>query len=97
MVRGQFGEFGGVLERLELAFGERIVVGDVGSAVGFGDGQAAQQLGHGLGRHGRSAIAVDGQLLWADLLTLPTTAKATKQGWCHCAGVIAEDLSVPYF
>jgi hypothetical protein len=71
-------EFGNVLEGFELAFGERVVIGHVGPAVGFGDTQGAEQLGDGLGDHGRSPIAVDGQLVFADLLTLHGVSNETS-------------------
>ena len=40
-----------VLERLELRFRERVVVGDVGTAVGLGDPQVGQQERDGLRGH----------------------------------------------
>lgn len=56
------GETGPVLQRLELAFREGIIVGDMGSAVGLGHAQVSQQFGlrpsrssRCLGRHGSSA------------------------------------------
>jgi len=55
------GELGSVLEGFELALGERIVVGDIRTAVGLGDPQRSQQLSDGVGLHRRSAVAVDGE------------------------------------
>lgn len=43
-----FRELGSVLQGLELTFRERVVVGDVGPAVGLGDSQVGQQQGAGL-------------------------------------------------
>ena len=41
-------EVGPVLEGLELAFGEGVVVADVGSAVRLGDAEGGQELGDGV-------------------------------------------------
>jgi hypothetical protein len=55
-----FWELGSVLAGFELAFRERVVIGDVGPALRFDDPQGGEQLGHGLGFHGRAAVGVDG-------------------------------------
>ena len=47
-----FGELGPVLQSLELAFRKRVIIGDVGTAVGLGDAQVGQHHGHRLGFHG---------------------------------------------
>jgi len=57
------GELRLVLQRLELAFRKRVVVGDVRPTVGLGNPQRGQELGHGLRTHRRPAIAVDRQLV----------------------------------
>ena len=59
-------EVGPVLEGLELAFGEGVVVADVGSAVRLGDAEGGQELGDGVGSHGRATVAVDRELLTLD-------------------------------
>ena len=56
------GEFGLVLEGLEVGFGERIVVGGVRPAVRLGDAEVGQHQGGGLGFHRPAAIGVEGQL-----------------------------------
>ena len=61
-------EVGPVLQRLELALGEGVVVTDVRSAVGLGHAKGGQELRHGLGSHGCPAVAVDRQLITADAL-----------------------------
>ena len=45
-------ELRSVLERLELAFREWIVVGGIGTAVGLGHTEIGQQQSDGLGSHG---------------------------------------------
>ena len=62
------GKLGSVLHGLKLALGKGIIVRDMGAAVTLGDAQGGQQLGHGMGRHGRSSIAVDGQLVLGNVL-----------------------------
>ena len=61
-------EVGPVLQGLELALGEWVVVTDMGSAVGLGHAKGGQELRHGLGSHGCTAVAVDRQLITADTL-----------------------------
>lgn len=56
-----FGEFRLVFQRLEVGFRERIVVGSVGPAVGFGDAEVGQHHGGGLGLHRRATVGVQGQ------------------------------------
>ena len=51
-----------VLQGLELRFRERVVVGDVGAAVGLGDAEVGQEQRHGLVRHRRAAVGMDREL-----------------------------------
>ena len=62
------GEFGAIFHRLELAFGERIVVRYVRPTMRLGHPQRGQQLRHVVRGHRRPAIAVDCQLIFADPL-----------------------------
>jgi hypothetical protein len=55
-------EPGLILQGLEVAFRERIVVGGVGSAVRLGDAEIGEELGGGLGRHGAAAVGMQGEL-----------------------------------
>ncbi len=64
------GEVRSILERLELAFRKRIVIGDVRTAVRFRDAKSAEQLGHAVRFHRRTAVAVDDQLILGDALFL---------------------------
>ena len=59
-------EVGAGLECLELALGEGVVVADVVSAVRLGHAARGQELGHGLGSHGRATVAVDRELITMD-------------------------------
>jgi hypothetical protein len=61
-------EGGPVLQRLELRFGEWVVVGDVGAAMRLRDPQVGEQQRDGLRGHGRPAISVDGELVAGDAL-----------------------------
>ena len=61
-------KFWPVLEGAKLAFRVRIVIGDVGTTVGFGDAQMGQQKGHWFGSHGGSAVGMNGQLTGDDVL-----------------------------
>jgi len=58
-----------VLRRLELGFGERVVVGHVRPAVGLRDPQVGQQERDGLRGHRHAAVGVDRQLLAGDALS----------------------------
>jgi hypothetical protein len=49
-----------VLERLELRFAERIVVGDVRAGMALADVQVGKQHGDRLGRHRGAAVGVNG-------------------------------------
>lgn len=60
------GEVWPVLEGLELAFGEGIVVADVGSAIRLGDAEGGQELGNGVGLHIWATVAVDRELITMD-------------------------------
>src|ERR1039458_10320704 len=51
-----------VFHRFEVAFRERIVVGSVRPAVGFGDAEIGEQERRGLGSHGSAAVGMQGQL-----------------------------------
>ena len=44
-------EIRAIFERFELAFGERVVVGGIGSAVGLGDAEVGEEKGNGLRSH----------------------------------------------
>jgi hypothetical protein len=59
-----------VFQGLELAFRKRVVIRDMGAAMGFGDPQIRQQKGHWFGFHGRSPVGVDGELSGDDALFL---------------------------
>ncbi len=61
-------EVGPVLQRLELALGEGVVVTDMGSAMGLGHAKCGQQLRDRLGSHGCTTVAVDRELITADAL-----------------------------
>src|SRR5882757_9988650 len=62
------GEVRPVLERLELSFRERVVVGDVRPRVRLGDAEVGQQERHGLRRHRRAAVSVKRELAGLDSL-----------------------------
>ena len=57
-----------ILHRLELTLREGIVIGHVRTTVGLGDAKGREQLGHVVRSHRRASIAVQRQLLLADLL-----------------------------
>src|SRR5262245_14713507 len=61
------GEFGAILERSEMTFRERIVVGDMGTRVGLGDTEVGQEQGDRLGSHRRAPVGMDGELPLRDL------------------------------
>jgi hypothetical protein len=50
------------VRRSESGFRERIVVGRVRPAVGFGDAEIGEQERRGLGPHGTATVGVQGQL-----------------------------------
>src|SRR5260370_6654896 len=50
------GKSGPVLQCAKVAFRIRVVVGNIGTAMRFGDAQVGQQEGHRLGRHRGVAI-----------------------------------------
>ena len=56
------GELRLVLEGLEVAFGERVVVGDMRPVVRAGDAEIGEQQGGGFGLHRAAAIGVQGEL-----------------------------------
>ena len=49
-----------VFHGFEVAFRERIVVGRVGPAVGFGDAEIGEQERRGLGSHGTATVGMQG-------------------------------------
>src|SRR6266508_602417 len=61
-------EGGMLLQRLELAFRVRVVVGHVGAGVGLGDAQAGQQHGDRLGGHRGPAVGVHAELVGRNAL-----------------------------
>ena len=61
-------EVGSVFERFELRLGIRIVIGDVGPAVGLGDLQIDQQGGHRFAAHAGAAIGVQGERARSDVM-----------------------------
>jgi hypothetical protein len=65
---GPGGEVWPVIQRLELRFAERVVVGDVRAGVRLGDAEVGEQERHRFGGHRRAAAGVDGQLVAADRL-----------------------------
>lgn len=58
------GELRAVLQRLELGFGERIVVGDLGARMAPRHSEIRQQQRHGLAGYRRAPIGVEEQLAW---------------------------------
>ena len=63
-----FGKLRAVLQGFELAFPERIVIGDMRAAVSLGDARISQQQGDRLGGHGRAAVGVKSELVGSDVL-----------------------------
>jgi hypothetical protein len=57
-----------ILERFELRFGKRIVVGDLRTAMRFGDPEIGEQQRHRLALHRRAAVCMKGQLPRDDAL-----------------------------
>ena len=57
-----------ILEGLELRFGVRIVIGDVGTAMRLANVQIDQQFGDRLGTHAGAAIGMQGQAAGCDVL-----------------------------
>jgi len=55
-------ELGLVFHGFEVAFRERIVVGRMRPAVGFGDAEIGEQERRGLGSHGTATVGMQGQL-----------------------------------
>ena len=62
------GELRVVLQRLELALRERVIVGHMRPAVALADPKIGQQQGRGLGFHGRATVGMKDQLSGADSL-----------------------------
>ena len=57
-----------VLQSLEVAFREWVVVGDVRSAMRFGDAKIGKQEGGCLGFHRAASVGVEGELAGVDRL-----------------------------
>ena len=57
-----FRELGTIFQGLELCFRVRVVIAQIGPAVGFGDPEVGKQVGDDLGLHARSPISMNGQL-----------------------------------
>ena len=51
-----FGKRWAVLQGLELGFGKRVVVGDVGATVRLRDAEIGEEQGDRLARHGRATV-----------------------------------------
>src|SRR6266446_1549369 len=74
-------EAGPVLHGLELGFGEGIVVGDLGTAVGLDHSEICEQQGHGLAFHGGASVGVKRELPFDDsLLVVGLADEALGQG-----------------
>jgi len=63
-----FGEVRAILQGLELGLGERVVVADVGVAVGLGHAEVGEQEGDRLGGHAWAAVGVHGELSGGDVV-----------------------------
>src|SRR5436853_4722879 len=63
-----FREVRPVLQGAKMAFRIRVVVGNIGAAMRFGDAQVGQQEGYRLGRHRGAAIRVNRQLTRLNVL-----------------------------
>jgi len=61
-------KLGLILQRLEVRFDVRIVVGNVWPRVRFGHPQIRKQKGNRLGSHGTAAVGVNGEFAWIDAL-----------------------------
>ena len=57
-----------IFQRLELGFGIRIIIADMGSAVCFGYSQISKEMSNDLLFHAGSAIRMDSQLASLDML-----------------------------
>ena len=57
-----------ILQRFELSFGIRIVIRDIGSAMGFGDIQIDQQGRHRLATHAGTAVGMERQRVRRDVV-----------------------------
>ena len=58
----------GIFESFELSFRERIVIGDAGSGMAFGDMQIGKELGGGFGLHGGTPIGMNGELVRGNVM-----------------------------
>ena len=61
-------EAGVILQGLELRFGERVVVADLGAAQRAGDPEVGEELGGALAGHRRAAVRMQGEHLGLDAL-----------------------------
>lgn len=64
----ELGKLGLVLEGFELSFGIRIVIGDMGTSMGFRHASIRQQQSNSLGSHRCPLVGMDRQLSRLDLL-----------------------------
>ena len=92
-------ELGPVLQSPELAFRIRVVVGNVGAAVGLGDAEVGHQKGDGFGGHGRAAVGMNVELAGLDFLFLQVSAMSclassglSRVGHHPADDVAAEDV-----
>ncbi len=88
--QGDLAERAGILDRaepfggnsarafqgFELAFRERVVIGDVRAAMGLGDAEVGQKQSHGLGRYRGAAAGMDRKLIGGDVLLAAVSAWA---------------------
>ena len=61
-------EAGVILQGLELRFGERVVIADLGAAQRAGDPEVGEELGGALAGHRRAAVRMQGEHLGLDAL-----------------------------
>ena len=61
-------ELRAVLERFELRFRVRVVVADIGAAVGLGDSKIRKKESHRFGSHARPAVGMHSQLAGLNVL-----------------------------
>ena len=62
------GKPGVILQGLELRFGERVVIADLGAAQRAGDPEVGEELGGALAGHRRAAARMQGEHLGLDAL-----------------------------
>lgn len=83
-----FGKFRAVLQGLEVGFRVRIIITHMRTAVGFGDAQVSQQVGHQLGLHTGAAVSMQDQLVATNLLLFTTL---TNELGSQCTGLVISD------